>query len=195
LIQGNVTTKSTDKMSELAKIIKSLSKLEVLVGIPEDKDARQEGDTIGNAELAYIHTHGIRQESMINAMQPELNKGTPYSKAHQMYIQSHGSPLYRSPARPIIEPAIEFESNKQAITKQLGIATKFALKGDKQGTENELNKAGLLAQNLVRDWLENPANGWEPNADSTIKAKGSSQPLIDKGELRKSISYVIKGES
>jgi hypothetical protein len=181
-------------MKTLVDTIKKLSKLDVLVGIPEDKDSRQSGDGIGNAELAYMHTHGIRQGSMINAMQPDLNKGIPYSKAHQMYIESHGSPLYRSPARPIIEPAIEFEPNKQAISKQLGIAAQLALKGDEQGTRDQLNKAGLVAQNLVRDWFTNPNNNWAPNSPETIKRKGSDQPLIDKGELRKAISYVIKGE-
>ena len=30
-----------------------------------------------------------------------------------------------------------------------------------------------------------------PNAESTIKAKGSSTPLVDDGTLRQSITYVI----
>ena len=34
-------------------------------------------------------------------------------------------------------------------------------------------------------------NGWKPNAPSTIKAKGSDKPLIDTGELRKSIRGIV----
>jgi hypothetical protein len=181
-------------MGALAKIIKDLSNLDVLVGIPENDATRQSGDGINNAELAYIHTNGIRQNSMIEEMQPELDKGTPYSAAHQMYIQAHGSPLWHSPPRPIIEPAIEYKPNKEAISKQLGMAAKKALSGDQQGTKDQLSKAGLLAQNLVRDWFTNPANNWPLNTPATIEAKGSDMPLINSGQLRKSITFVVRDE-
>jgi hypothetical protein len=63
----------------------------------------------------------------------------------------------------------------------------------------------VQGQNIARAWFTNPANNWAPNSDITIngskpdkngkqfiKGKGSDQPLIDTGELRKSIIYVVK---
>lgn len=35
---------------------------------------------------------------------------------------------------------------------------------------------------------------WEPNKPSTIRAKGSSKPLIDKGDLRKSLRVHRRGQ-
>jgi hypothetical protein len=32
-----------------------------------------------------------------------------------------------------------------------------------------------------------------PNAPATIRAKGSSKPLIDTGEMRQSVTYQIRG--
>ncbi|MBY6921870.1 hypothetical protein HYH30_19035, partial [Clostridium botulinum] len=44
-----------------------------------------------------------------------------------------------------------------------------------------------------RAWFTNPSNNWAENSAETIKRKDSDKPLIDTGELRKSITYVIKG--
>ena len=40
--------------------------------------------------------------------------------------------------------------------------------------------------------FENPKNNWPPNSPRTIAKKGSDVPLIDTGELRKSITHVIR---
>lgn len=53
-----------------------------------------------------------------------------------------------------------------------------------------LRKAGMLGQNVVRRYFVED-NGWPPNAPSTIAQKGSDRPLIDTGELRKSVAYVV----
>lgn len=179
-----------NKIAEVEEALKALSDMQVLVGIPQENSSRK-GD-ITNAELAYIHTHGIRRKQMILEMDKEMGKGTPYSKAFQMYLQANGSPLWRSPPRPIIEPAIEEKSTKEAIAEQFRKAAKKALEGKKQEAEKDLEKAGLIGQNSARNWFVETKNNWAPNADSTIENKGSDKPLIDTGELRKSITYVIR---
>lgn len=183
-----------NRTSEMEKAIKDLANLDVLVGVPEDTSDRGPGAGITNAELAYIHTHGIRAPSMRAEMNQEMARGASYSKAHQMYIQAHGSPLWHAPPRPIIEPAIEDPKNQAFIIEDLKAAARAALDGNKNQTEAELNKAGLDAQNAVRDWFTNEKNNWPVNAPATIEQKGSDRPLIDTGELRKSISYVIRGK-
>lgn len=178
-----------DGVPELLKALKELQENEVLVGIPEAKSSRKK-EIIRNSELLYIHTHGIRRQSMRKEMQETMDSGSPYSEAYQLYIQEHGSPLWASPPRPVLEPAIEHR--KDWIAEQLSKAAEAALDGNVKGVQDGLHKAGRVAESAAIDWFTNPANGWAPNSPETIKLKGSDKPLIDTGELRKSITHVLR---
>jgi len=186
---GTATLTTRDKMDVMHKAVAELQKLEVYVGIPEASSARKDSSELSNAELAYMHTHGVRRPAMINEMQGDIESGDTYSKAYQMYIQVNGSPLWKSPPRPIIEPAIE--NSKDKLAEQLAIAGGMALDGDLQGAKAQLERVGMLGQNVVRAWFIDPSNGWPANSPATIAAKGSANPLIDTGELRKAITYVV----
>lgn len=159
---GGFTVKTVeDHVGDFKKAIQEAKKMQVLVGITQEKDSRK--GEISNAELLFIHTNG--------------------------------SPLRGIPARPVIEPAIK--DDKEVITKLLGEALKATLEGDISRTKTYLNAAGLEGENASKDWFTSPKNNWPPNAVSTMVAKrkkGSTdpKPLIDTGELRKSITYVIK---
>jgi hypothetical protein len=185
-----------DNTDIVRTIMKGLENKQVYVGIPEGSDNdravsvgnAENSSGITNAELLYIQTHGVRQAEMRAEMNPKVESGEmPYSKAYQMYLQSHGSPLWHSPPRPVIEPAIEHSKDK--IAKQLQKAATTALDG--LDPSNELEKAGMMGQNIVRAWFTDPDNGWPANAETTIDAKGSERPLIDTGEMRKAIIYVV----
>lgn len=189
----NVSLQKLNHLRELRKQLKALANKEVLVGIPAENSTREHGGEINNAELLYIQSHGVRSASMRKEMQDNLDSGIKYSKAHELYIHSHGSPMYHVPPRPVLEPAIA--SQKDAIGKLIGAASKSALEGKPAQCEANLNKAGMVAVSAARGWFENPANGWAPNAPYTIKKKGSSQPLIDTGEMRKAITYVVRDKT
>lgn len=178
-----------DSVPELLKALDELKNNEVLVGIPEAKSSRKK-EIIRNAELLYIHTHGIRRKSMRQEMQETMDNGSPYSEAYQLYIQEHGSPLWASPPRPVLEPAIEHR--KDWIAEQLGKAAEAALDGNVKGVQDGLHKAGQVAENAARDWFTDPTNGWAPNSPETIKLKGSDRPLIDTDQMRKSITHVLR---
>lgn len=173
----------------LIKRLNLLKKRHIYVGVPQEKASRQSGE-INNAELVYIHTHGIRRKSMREEMKKNMAKGMKYSKAYELYIASHGSPLWHAPPRPIIEPAIE--ANKERISKELSKLYQAANEGNGESLERAIRRVGLLAQNKVRAWFTDPQNGWAPNSPKTIHMKGSSKPLIDTGNLRKSIVYVVR---
>ncbi len=72
----------------------------------------------------------------------------------------------------------------ETISKQAAIAVK-----NRTPWETVLERIGLYCvggmQQRISDGIE------PPNADSTIKAKGSDKPLIDTGQLRSSITYVV----
>ena len=178
-----------DGVPELLKALRELQSNEVMVGIPEAKSSRKK-EIIRNSELLYIHTHGIRRKSMRQEMQETMDNGSPYSEAYQLYIQEHGSPLWASPPRPVLEPAIEH--SKDWIAEQLGKAAQSALDGDVKGVRDGLHKAGQVAENAAKDWFTNPANGWPPNSPETIKIKGSDKPLIDTDQMRKAITHVLR---
>ncbi|MCL2084422.1 MAG: hypothetical protein FWH06_04085 [Oscillospiraceae bacterium] len=149
---------------------------EILVGIPDDANERPENSSaaVTNAELLYIHTNGS-----------EINK---------------------IPKRPVIEPALEH--SKEQVSSLLQSVADAALSGDIQRVRDAQERAGKQGRNIARAWFRDPANEWAPNADITVKggwmknkktgkkfkAKGkrSSRPLIDTGELRRSITYRVK---
>lgn len=56
--------------------------------------------------------------------------------------------------------------------------------------EQAYNQIALIAQGDVQ---QNIVNGdWAANAESTIKRKGSSKPLIDTGKMRQSVRGIVK---
>lgn len=192
MIHGEASLTSKSNLDTLKKALKKMASQEVYVGIPQNKNQRKaaDGDAVNNAELLYIQTNGARSPAMIAEMNSAQDAGATYSKAHALYIKSHGSPLMRIPPRPVIEPAIE--ANKKRIGELIGDAQKEALQGNIEAFKENLNKAGLYASNCAKDWFTNPKNGWPPNAPSTIKQKGSDRPLIDTSSMRNAITYVIR---
>lgn len=172
----------------LLERIQSVAKQRVCVGIPEEKNNRRDED-ITNSDLLYIHTNGVRPTEVRRAMQPEIDKGTKYSIALQMYFQAHGSFSMRIPARPVIEPAIE--DAKKGLSKLLIQAAVTSMDGG--DFMPKLKEVGMYGQNAARGWFTNPKNHWPQNAESTIKKKKSDKPLINTSALRQSIVYVIRG--
>jgi len=148
-----------DNSASLKAALKKLQRTDVLVGWPEASNSRQSGE-IGNAALAYIH--------------------------------SHGSALQNIPARPILQPAIEASPNKELIQRELKAAAEAVLDQDPARATMELNRAGQVAANAVKSWFTTPENQWAPNSPETIAKKGSDRPLIDTGQLRRSVSFVVK---
>lgn len=113
-----------------------------------------------------------------------------YSAAYQMYLHSEGSPLWRIPPRPVLEPSIA-ENRKEIATAMKGAVEAAVTGGD---PTPHLNDAGMIAETRAKEWFDNPKNQWPPNAQSTIDSKGSDHPLIDTGSMRASITHVVQKE-
>ncbi len=193
MVTGKVTSKVTSKAAIVKAALAALAKKEVFVGIPADNTSRTDDNDINNAELLYIHTHGVRHRNMRSEMEKNMAKGMKYSAAHALYIREHGSPMMSVPPRPVLQPAIE--ANKERIGTQLAAAGKAALQGNVELFEKNLHQAGMIAASAAHGWFENPDNGWPPNTEQTIRRKGSDQPLVDTGEMRKAITYVVRDKT
>lgn len=182
-----------DLTEDLRKSLEELKNKMVCVGIPEEENvvhSTENHEKITNAQLLYIHTHGIRDKEMIQEMQHNMSKGTPYSKAYEFYVHEHGSPLFRVPPRPVLAPAIE--NSKEMIAEQMKLTFQAVLDGSNSSVE--LNKIGMLGQNIARAWFTSPENKWATNSPLTVKKKGSDRPLIDTGALRKSLTWILRNK-
>lgn len=112
------------------------------------------------------------------------------TNAELLFIHTNGSPARGIPPRPVLQPAIE--NDKERVGEMLGKAISAATNGRKEEIVPALDRAGQYGENICKAWFTNAANGWKPNSEETIKRKGSSRPLIDTAQMRKSITHVIR---
>ena len=191
MISANIDVQVTEvDKGDLKAVIDALLKLaedELLVGISADTAGSGRGEDINNAQLAYIHTNGVRAAGMKAETDKAVEKGTPYPLALQAYIKEHGSPAYRVPPRPFLEPGIE--KHLDLVESGMKSALQDVLDGGDGRAQRERLGATMAAK--VQAYFQED-NGWPPNAPSTIKKKGSAQPLVDTGALRQSITYIIR---
>lgn len=91
-----------------------------------------------------------------------------------------------TPARPFMKQSFEKrEKGLQAACDQVNTALSNG------GTaEQALNQLGVIAKGMVQD--EIVTGKFSPNAQSTIRQKGSAQPLIDTGTMRQSVNFVVR---
>ena len=91
------------------------------------------------------------------------------------------------PKRPFMN--IAFAKNKKNYTK---IVKKQLSKVEKVDYKVFLNKLGIKAQGDVQreiTALRSPAN-----SEATVKAKGSSNPLINSGHMLQSVTFIVKAK-
>lgn len=106
------------------------------------------------------------------------------------FIQKNGSPANNIPARPFLKPSIR--ANNKIIAPHLAKAAQGVMENRPTEARRELEAAGLIAANGAKRWFTDPRNEWPPDAPATIEAKGSDKPLIDTGQLRRSITHVVR---
>jgi len=132
-----------------------------------------------------------RHDVLIGIPQAESSReGGAITNAELAYIHSKGSPKQGIPARPFLEPSIM--ANKDRIAEQQAKIIKDALAGNANVMHADMEKLGIRAQNFAKGWFVNPLNEWAPNTPETIARKGSDKPLIDTGQLRNAITYVVR---
>ncbi|GHU70632.1 hypothetical protein FACS1894184_16350 [Clostridia bacterium] len=160
--------------------------ISVKTTVKEIKKQAQGLDDLANA-TKYLQSHmamvGVPQESN------STNGSGNITNAELLFIHDHGSPKRGIPARPVLEPAIDGVQDQ--ISEMLMEAMKAALDGSEGGAASALEKAGQYGENAAKAYFTG-ANGWTPLKEATIKEKGSSQPLIDTGSMRSSITHVIE---
>lgn len=121
-----------------------------------------------------------------------LRNSGEMTNAALVYLHTHGSKLQHIPARPIIEPAIEASDNKALLTRELGSAARSLMDQKPNDVTQHLDKAGMLGREAAQRWFTDARNNWPPNTPFTIERKGSDAPLIDTGQLRRAMDYLVE---
>ncbi|MBT0720444.1 hypothetical protein HGT70_04005 [Rosenbergiella collisarenosi] len=179
-MKSGLTIRS-DLSGKILQALKEVGKKDVLVGIPEGKSEREDAD-IGNAAIGYIN--------------------------------ENGSPAQNIPARPHLVPGVrKAQSETLPLLKS---AAQSILTGDGSAATRDLNRAGFLAVNAVKAVIDE--SGFVPLADGTVAARArkgrkgakaemksranggdpnnaNAMPLIDTGEYRDSITYVVRDKN
>lgn len=178
-----------DKTQDVLKGIAALTENRVYAGVPSTKAQRSDED------------------------------GEPINNAALMYIHENGAPEVGIPPRPVIHPAIkDAQSQIEAALKATGVA---ALDGGAGAVMRGYTAVGLIAQNAMRTRItEGPFVPLKPatianraRQRGTKRRKGEQQyldmvkggmspaaaqsaagirPLISTGQLRQSLTYVIR---
>ena len=112
----------------------------------------------------------------------------PLNNPTLAYIHEHGAPAANIPARPFLEPGVE--NARDDILRAFEAGVRRALGGDNAALTNMLDLAGVIGVRAVQDKIT--TGPFAPLAPRTIARKKSSRPLIDTGQLRQSVSYVVR---
>jgi len=155
-----------------------------------DKGFRAFQKFLKDAQDPGIVEIGVLDTPFNNA--PAFNDGPganadAYSVVQYASVNEYGTKDGRIPARSFIGSTVD-EKKRSISAKSVWMQRKLFL--GQITLSQALGLMGEHIRNLVDDKIVNLRS--PPNKPSTIKKKGSSNPLIDTGRLRQSISYQVK---
>lgn len=162
----------------------------ITVGIHEDA-GNHESSELTNAKLGAIHEYGAEIKHTGGTSYGFASKAAAdrnevrFLKTGKGYMELGVTGAYTMsiPARPWLVPGVESGNDDYVAILRSSIKRDGNL-------EKALNRVGVVAVSKVQQYmtdLRSPAN-----APSTIAKKGSSNPLIDKGVLRQSVTYKVQ---
>lgn len=102
-------------------------------------------------------------------------------------VQEFGSADGRIPERSFLR--VPLRQNQENISRAFRALTGKVARGEITLIQM-LDQIGARAAGYCIEAIENGIA--PPNADSTIKAKGSSTPLVDQGRMKGSITHVVE---
>lgn len=157
-----------DRVRAATDLIRSIGRGRVLVGIPAEDAARK----------------------------PEEGEPpSPMNNATIGYIMENGSPAANIPERPFLIPGMQ--EAREDVADQLEGGARAILEGRETDANKILHRVGLVAQNAVRRKIdEGPFAPLSPVTLSKRRKRGrtGTKPLIDTGQLRNAITYVVRDE-
>ena len=110
------------------------------------------------------------------------------TNAELMFIHENGSPIRNLPSRPVLQLTLQYTINS-LLPQTLKRIEEGCFKHSwtKNDVELELKKMCIRMQNYAKNIIYR-SDLLAPNKPTTIKAKGSDRPLLDTGQLARSIT-------
>jgi hypothetical protein len=193
-------TKKVDKVQNLMEAITALTKSEVLVGIPKDKTGRNAGAQT-NASLAYIHEFGSAAQNIPKRpfIYPGINKATKQIvdimrrgamdaidkrdvQAAERILEEVGMAARNSVVREIRDPAPPF-APLQPATIRARLRRTAAGRRKLRAITAGGKQLGMKMPQILTSYAQST---WDAVSGANMK------PLIDTGQLRAAISYVVR---
>lgn len=111
------------------------------------------------------------------------------TNAEILFINEHGSPLQNIPARPVLQKTIEWAKSgflKDEYSKafEVYLSSSFNLKM----FEKSLKQTAVRIQTHAQELIYVNDGTFQDNAPSTVKKKGFNHPLLQTGQLARSIT-------
>ena len=184
-----------DQVEDLLAAMEELASLEVLVGVPEseaDRDDDDQKEPVTNAALLYIHDHGAPEANIparpsmlpgIERVEDQIGAALYQGAkaATQLPNPRAGKTARRVLARLEIEKAyhragmLASTSIKNVISQGIGPAL----------ADSTLRNRAQRGRKGAQEELDRRAQGEQPGIDL-------AKPLVDTGEMRAAITYVIR---
>jgi len=188
---NNTLRVETDRTDQLQAVVDDLSRIEVLIGIPSDRDQphyTESGQRAGGDDTERRRDDG---------------EGGIQSNATLGYIHEHGAPSANIPPRPWLGPGVEESKADWLRYMQRAAEAALSLNNDSQSLlDRGLHAAGMTAVSSVKGRI---VDGLQPAlSPRTIAARRSRTPsrqartsddvtpLVDTAQMLNSITYVIK---
>jgi len=194
--------KTTDPellMKKFKEKFEEFAKYKIQVGIPKEykrteiKDKRRESRfEKAETELLLKETDRAfrRGEALPSAKINRIERGGDEYLADIAFKNNFGSFAEHIPARPFGSTLVS--RYKDNINKVIKKEFNEALK-NKQKIKNAFGRVGLACENFMKKNLRN--GNWKANAPLTIQLKGSSKPLIDKGQMLQGITHIVEDKT
>lgn len=138
-------------------------------------------------EIGIISDHTTRKKSKRKS-KLKLKKSKDITNAELMFIHEHGSKLKHIPKRPVLGMTLNY-AKTYLLPKEIPrlIDNCIDKHWDINTLEKELKKIAIKLQNYAR-WIIYQSDKLAPNKKSTIRAKKSDRPLLNTGQLARSIT-------
>lgn len=140
---------------------------------------------IGRMSSEYVTRVGVLGSGAMR------DDGDGVTNADLALIHIYGSLSGDIPPRDFLKMPLEMKKKELMKTLETGAVKTAIAAGD---YERVFELIGIGAEAIVDGAFKSAGYGqWPANAPATVRAKGSSAPLIDTGELRRSVtSDVVK---
>ena len=175
-------TKTFDNAAAIRRAVQKLTELDVYIGVPEDKSAREAaGDTgISNAYLAYIQENGVPEKNIPAraALIPGIQD-----------IQTEAADILKDTAKKALEgniAAVETGLNKIGILGQNAVRARFLNNDWEPLADTTLDRRKKISETV------NAKGETVKKFGKSRRERGAVNPRIDTNQNRKAYTYVIR---